>query len=613
VTAAVPLTEAATLRGVRWWWPALPLGGLLLVLAGLAVPRHVQAGDAGELATIMLAGGVPHPSGYPFMRLLGLPARGLAAMGVPPATAAALPCALAGVAAWLVLWPLLARWAGRLPATVAVAVLATASPVLVHTSDSEVWGPHLLACALVLRVCARPSPRAWQLGLALGLAVSHHLTAALLLPVVVGAAWPRPLSASRMVATIAQGVGAGLLGLLPYASLALGAGGAWRWGDTRSLPGLLHHVVRADYGVLSLSLHTEDPAVLDLWARALAIVGSALSGGLAAGPGAAILVLALVVALAVRRPTAAPPGVWWGLWGAVLASTLAFPAAHDIDPKSPFGAWILERFDLLTILLWAPAWAVAAARVCRPRGRPRGDGPSDRARRGSRTARVVLGLGATVLVATQLLRSHARGLPSSDAGVQRYAEDLLRTPTPGRPALVLGTDDHRVFPILFVQHVLHQAPHTVYVDASLLSHAWYREHLRARFPALPDVDKPVALVGALWADPALRDTPVYLANVFSRPAATLPVVPQGVLWRVLPPHRPPPSPDQVVADHLAALGRYEPPISHVRRPAHPWTDDLAAAYNAGTERLLAALHAEGRDAEARALLDALGPWRPPIR
>lgn len=579
-----------------WWWPALALGGLLGALALAAAPRHVQPGDAGELATVMLAGGVPHPSGYPWMRLLGLIARGLWSLGVPPATAAALPCALAGVAAWLVLWPVLARLAGRGPATLAVAVLATASPVLVHGCDSEVWGPHLLACAIVLRLCARARVSPWVLGLGLGLAVSHHLTAALLVPAVVAAAWPRPATVRRVATIAAQGVGAGLVGLLPYATLAIGSEGAWRWGDVRSAAGLAHHVLRVDYGVLSLGLHTEDPAVLDQWARAVAVVGSACSGGLTEGPVAGALVLALVLALAWRRPAGASPVAWAGAWACVLGTTLAFPAAHNIDPHGPFGAWILERFDLLTILVWAPAWAVAAGRVW--------------ARAEGRVVRVVVAVGAVVLVATQLLRSHARGLPADDVVVERYAEDLLRTPPPGGPAVVIGTDDHRVFPVLFVQHVLGRGAQTVYVDASLLSHAWYREHLRARFPALPSVDKPVALVGALWADPALRDTPIYLANVFSRPAAALPVVPEGVLWRVLPPHRPPPGPSEIVAAHLAALGRYGLPPAHADAPAHPFAADLWARYGEGTTQLLAALRRDGRDHEARALEDALGPWRP---
>ncbi|MCA9712271.1 MAG: hypothetical protein KDK70_40920, partial [Myxococcales bacterium] len=202
--------------------------------------------------------------------------------------------------------------------------------------------------------------------------------------------------------------------------------------------------------------------------------------------------------------------------------------------------------------------------------------------------------------------------PSGDDGVERYAHDLLHTPPPGR-ALVIGTDDHRVFPILFVQQVRGQAPDVLYVDASLLSQPWYREHLRARWPELPEIDKPVALIGALWSDPAWADTPILLANVFSRPASQLPVVPYGLLWRVLPPHDRQVTPQRVIDDHLAALARYGTPPAPASAPAHPWTADLHAAYHEGTERLLAALRAEGRDAERRALLDALGPWRPPSR
>ncbi len=580
-------------------WPRWGLAALLVGLAALCVPEHVQAGDAGELATVMLEGGVPHPSGYPWMRVLGLPARALAAMGMNPATAAAWPSALAGVLAWIMLWPLMERWAGRWPATAAVAVMATASPVLVHVPDSEVWGPHLLACVLVLRLAARPDVRPWALGLAFGLALSHHLSAALMLPVVVGAAWPRPFGWRRLARVAGQGIGAGALGLLPYATLAIGTGGAWRWGHTETATGLWRHVLRADYGTFSLSLHQEDPAVLDQWSRAVGIVGDAAAGGLSGAPWIAAAVLVLIAALGCRRPSGASAGLHWGLWGSILASTLAFPAAHNIDPTGPFGAWILERFDLLPILLWTPVWAMAAARLASlATGRP---------------ARIVLVAGALGLVATQLARSAARGVPSTDGGVERYARDLLRTPPPERRAIVIGTDDHRVFPILFVQQVRDEGADVLYIDASLLSQAWYREHLRQRWPDLPDIDKPVALIGALWSDPAHADTPIFLANVFSRPASTLPIVPHGLLWRVLPPHARELTASTIARDHLAALQRYGAPPDPTHGDAHPWTDDLHAAYNEGTGRLLTALHAEGRDADLHALLDALGPWRPPTR
>ncbi len=585
-------------------WPQrLPMAALalgLLVVSALALPTTIQAGDAGEMATVMLRGGVPHPSGYPWMRLLGLPARALAGLGMNPARAAAWPCALAAVGAWLCLWPLLVRWTGRGPATFAVAVLATASPMMLHANDAEVWGLHLLACALVIRIAAREDVRPWTLGLVFGLAISHHLSAALLLPLVVGAAWPRPLGWARLAKTAGQGLAGGALGLTPLLTLAIGGGGAWRWGDTQSWSGLVHHVLRADYGILSLSLHTTDPAVLDQWTRMVHTVGSAVGAGLPSGTLACTLVLVGVAALAgLRRPAAIRPGVWVGLWLTVGASTLAFPAAHNIDPTRPFGAWILERFDLLTVLLWTPLVAIAAARV--------------RERAPGRIATGVLLVGASLAVATQTARSFARGVPASDTGVERYARDLLRTPPPDTRAVVIGTDDHRLFPVLFVQHVRGDAPKTLYIDASLLSQPWYRAHLHARWPRLPDIEKPVALIDAMWRDPALADTPIFLANVFSRPAASLPVVPHGLLWRVLPPGGRQVTATQVVADHLAAMHRYGPAPVTRSSPSHPWTADLHAAYNEGTGRLLNALRAEGRDADLRALLDGLGSWGPPSR
>ncbi|MCH9681945.1 MAG: DUF2723 domain-containing protein [Deltaproteobacteria bacterium] len=581
-------------------WPWYVLGATLLGLAALSVPESVQAGDAGEMATVMLEGGVPHPSGYPWMRVLGLPASGLVALGMEPARAAAWPCALAGVVAWLLLWPMLVRWTGRPPATFAIALLATASPVLLHVNDAEVWGLHLLASAVVLRVADRDPVRPWQLGLCFGLALSHHLSAALLLPVVVGAAWPRPFGWRRLGRVAAQGIGAGLAGLLPLATLALGSGGAWRWGDTQSLSGLARHVLRADYGVFELSLHQTDPLVLDQWTRVVDTVGTAMGAGLPTGPMVGAMVLGVVALAALRCPTTVRPGLWWGLWGSVLASTLAFPAAHNIDPTRPFGAWILERFDLLTLLLWTPLLAVATARLLArvPAGR---------------LVPAALTVAAMVLVATQTARSFARGVPSTDDGVERYARDLLQTPAPGQRAVVIGTDDHRLFPIVFMQHVRGASPDTLYIDASLLSQPWYRAHLREHWPALPDVDKPVALIATMWRDPALRDTPIYLANVFSRPAMQLPILPQGLLWRVLPPHDRDVGPSQVLADHLATLARYGPLPNAGSWPSHPWTADLHAAYNEGTAQLVTALRDAGRELDARALLDTLGDRRPPSR
>src|SRR5690606_9062686 len=86
--------------GPRAWGSTWLVAGVLLGVAAWAMPSAIQAGDAGEFATVMLRGGVPHPSGYPWMRILGWPARALEVLGVPPVRAAAWPCAAPAIVGW---------------------------------------------------------------------------------------------------------------------------------------------------------------------------------------------------------------------------------------------------------------------------------------------------------------------------------------------------------------------------------------------------------------------------------------------------------------------------------------------------------------------------------
>jgi hypothetical protein len=555
----------------------------LVALATWACPRHVQPGDAGEFATVMLEGGVPHPSGYPWMRVLGGPARAFAAIGMPPALAAALPCALAGAAGWTWIAAILSRFVPGVIACVAVALVATAHVVVVHTADSEVWGPLVLAVAAVLHVAWRPSPRPFVVGLVLGLAVSHHFTAIGLVPVAIAAVWPTPLRAATLVRTGARGLAGSALGLCAYATLAIGSGGPWRWGDVRSPAGLVDHVLRRDYGTFSLSLHDRDPAAADQLARVGESLARALSGGLVESPwiGAAI-VLALALAAARAWPsTERRAGI--GLAFALVWSAIVFPCMHDIEPGSPLAAWILERFDVLTLALCVPLLAVAGTSLAAAVQAP--------------SIRLALAGAGVVLVGRQLAESYARGLPCDDDAIEVYARDVLRTPPPDRRALVLGSDDHRTFGVLFADAVLREGPNVLYVDASLLAHPWYRARLRERWPDLPDIDKPVALVGALWAADA--DVSIYLANDFSRHSAALPRVPEGVLYRVLAPSERALGPDEFAARHDAALARLVGPPA----PGHsPFAVDLAASWSEPSLALVRALRRGGREDLAAAIL-----------
>jgi hypothetical protein len=590
--------------------------GLVVVLGAVAwwaAPSTVQAGDAGEMATVMLRGGVPHPSGYPWMRALGIVARALEALGVPPATAAALPCAWAGVAGFAILHRVALRAAtppgtstglgAAIVATFAVALPALGAPVVQHVVDAEVWGPLVLFTAIVVHTAVVRRSPPLVLGILFGLAVSHHLTAALLLPVVVAAAIPSPLHVPALLRAGALGIAGGLVGAVPpYLTLMLGSDGAWRWGDTTTLAGLWHHVTRADYGVFALGLHTERPEAIDQLARVARSLGGNLSAGLVPMAVGGLLVV-LALAVAVRRPgSGLSRRDRIGLAAAVILSGFAFPLLHNVDPHSPLHAWILERFDILPLAVLTPLLAAALA--------PLPVLAADKRRIG-----IGLTIGGALLLVRQLVFTAWHGLPADDTTVQRYAIDLLRTPEPGRRAVVLGTDDHRLFPILYAQAVLERGPDVLYVDASMLAYPWYRAWLRERFPDLPgtagEIDKPVRLLSALAADEAWDDAAFYLANDFSRHSAALPRVPEGILWRVVLPGEPPPTADEVLARHRAALRRYAdggPPPTDPALPAHPFASDLASAYAEHTAALAHALREEGRPAEAEALLrEALSP------
>ncbi len=599
-----------------------------MAVALVTLPSHIQGGDAGEFATIMLRGGVPHPSGYPWMRVLGAVARLLEGAGVGSVVAASLPSAFCGVAAWIVIQRLCREWGHPLAGSFVVMMVASSGTAVLHINDCEVWGPLMLLAAIFMKFSLGTKVRSpLLLGFLLGLTTSHHLTGILLIPLAVGSAWPE--DHRHLVKHGVHGLVGSTVGLLPLLTLALGAGGAWRWGDTRTIAGWIRHVTRGDYGVFQLSLHRDEHSLLDLGSRAVSDIGESFSGGSVISPIASAVFLALVIFIAAKRWRSFPrtrslssashprSGPVWGLCGVLFSTTLGFPAAQNIDPLSPFGSWILERFDLLAFLVWAPVFAVAAAQLTQWTTQGLARTEPQRA-----LAPWLMGSLAVTLMLSQGAHLLERGTPADESGVQAYAQDLLATPRPGRRAIVFGTDDHRGFPVLFMQQVGQKGRDVLYVDAQLLTHAWYRSFLRKRWPDLPDVDKPLHLMSALWRHPTLAQTPIYIANIFSRPASKLQMIPEGMLLRVIPPvtalNRLPDEffdPNAIAKRHLAALGRYiaRPAMfggrSHPR--AHPWSADLWHRYAEGSQQLSARLRADDLEDLAseidRTLAGLLGP------
>lgn len=188
-----------------------------------------HGGDGGELITAAVTLGVPHPPGYPTYVILGnvlsrLPV-GSVAYRFNLFTAVCTALAAGFVTATVFTFPPKRQnWAGALAAGLTFAFL----PLVWHQAlITEVYGLNLLLLAAGLWALLSGRP-AWLVGFFWGLALTTHLTAVFMLPLILISIprhqWKRAL------------VGA-LLGLLPFLALPLLAqtDSPVVWGEPTSL------------------------------------------------------------------------------------------------------------------------------------------------------------------------------------------------------------------------------------------------------------------------------------------------------------------------------------------------------------------------------------------
>ena len=233
----------------------------------LTAATTVEGADNGEFCTLFATGGVAHPSGYPLYTLL---LRAFAWMPAStPAHGAALVTAGIGLAAVALLYFACRAWGAEPWAAALGATVFGVSPIAWDlATQAEVFSLNAaLAAAIVLLAAplgpAKGRSRVLWLGLLAGLGLSNHHTIVLLAPLGIWA-FVRGVRESTetgtsALRTLALGVGALLLGLLPYASLPFAARGdlttRWVWGDVTTLGGIFDHLRRADYGTTELALH----------------------------------------------------------------------------------------------------------------------------------------------------------------------------------------------------------------------------------------------------------------------------------------------------------------------------------------------------------------------
>ncbi len=571
------------------------VGIAALVLYAATASTTVQGGDAGELLTVAAGGGVAHPPGYPLFT-------GLAALclklplGTLPWRGAMAAAVLAATGLGLVAAAVQRLTSHRLAAVAAAGSLGLSGLCWRYATVSEVFAGGVFTAGAVLFVATgvragwRGPAAALALGLAVASGIANHHTVVLLAPLVLWALWHA--CKERPVPSLAAGAAGLLPGFAAYLAL-MPAGGTWRWGDTGSPEGLVHHFLRRDYGTFSLAI---SDAQVPVWAHPWDWL-TALPVEFA---GVFFVLGAVGVVHALRRPS----GFGLALLATLLLTGPVFFLKFNL-PVEGFWTVVTSRFHLLPNTVFA-VWVGLGAAAWLDSGILAG-------------RRLRAGLVAVSL----LLAGFASSGHAPHRGwtvLEDYARNALSVVEPD--ALILGNGDSRLFAFLYLQSIVSLRPDVAYVEPDLLGYPWYRDRLNVLHPGLlPELDGKVhvplpKLVGRHYGRRPIYVAPRLLEDA-PLAAALPPAYPYGaVFMRLVGPQDTLPPPAAVEAQLRRSLAGFTVGSRVVteHEATATWESEAWDQY-AITFAVLADGYEAGGDAVAaarcRATASELSPWRFP--
>lgn len=439
---------------------AFAAGGVALLAYQRTLAPGITEIDSGELAAVAATLGIAHPSGYPLFSMTGrvwtLATAGLRVITWMNVLSAVL-CAGTVLLLFRVVRDLLpervgaARTAGAWVGALAFAFHGTLWSVAVVT---EVHALQMFLDAALLHavVCAGlwgggPFRERALVGggYFAGLALTNHLTAALLLPGVAVSAWRRRTAIRPRVALAA--VGSGLLGVSAYAFLPIrSAQDPWLdWGSPVTWETLVRHVTGAQYRVWMFSSGET--------------LGANLGQLLQGLPGFSWPLLALAP-IGLWRARRVPGLLAGSLTMAVLAT--AYPLGYQIHDIATY---------FLPLYLIAAVWiGLGATQV--------GEWAQ---RRSPPLRRLVAAVFALPVV--PLILNGKEADRSRDRYIEAMARSFLATPRESS-VVVTAYWDVLMSPSLYLQRVEGVRPDLVVLDQEHFRRRWMVPWLRRHVPEL---------------------------------------------------------------------------------------------------------------------------------
>ena len=556
----------------------LLLFGCIAVVYGATLAGSVLGGDSGEFATLAAGPGVAHPPGYPLYGML-LRILDFLPVATPMARASALTAAMGVGAAFALFRAALAWGAEPFAAGIAVVLWAFAPITWSLATSPEVFILNAALCAGIVAVAGpfattKGLLRGLLLGLLAGLALSNHHTAVLLAPVGLYGLTLAMKESERPLRTVGLALLAGLVGLAPYALLPLQAadpGALWAWGEPGTLAGLLHHVLRADFGTLQLGIRSDN---VDAWTQVGALVIASIEqthwAGIVACVGGAVWLLS-----SRNRPAQmVGRGAAFVLFITLVLVGPLFVSRMNLAPVG-VAARVVERFYLLPMTVGSVFVALGFQGWFRTLD----------LRQDVQFAILGAVITLTAAVSFQQVREHHR------PDVSRYVENVLVSVPP--KSVILGTEDHRLFGFLYRQRALGERADVQYLDPTMMHYGWYRSAMeRQTGLALPAPQGETVSTTAIAEAVLASGRPLFLTNVFSMaiPRA-FPTYPAGLLVRVLPKGAAAPHPLEVERINAELFDRYWLP--DYPASADSWAGLVALDYARPWEQLATAFASIG--------------------
>jgi hypothetical protein len=437
---------------------------LLSLLYAWTLCPTVSGGDSGELIATAYTLSTPHPPGYPLYTLLAngfthWPWGSIASrVGMLSVLCNALAATVMGMA--------VRRVTGSGPAAFFSASAFALMPLSWrYAVTTDVFALNNLFVAGLLYSTAALQRR-WDNTTAcgcaglMGLGLSNHQTFIFfVLPAMLWIAvqsWQRPAprtwSTARLSGIASVCFGAGLLPYLAmpwlYDSLNL-----LSWGDLRTVPGWLRHVLRQEYGTFHLNAAGDVPEASPFFSLVHLYCRDLFYGTLGCVPLGCAAVL-------LRSPQKSSRGVhsWAMLWSlSGLFYAVVFFNLADLPTSVPVHREMQSRFWLQLHLVLCALAGVGAQRLwerCNisPKAIPW----------------ALCGLSAT-----QLLQHYGAADASQDTFLQNVAQQTLE-PLPHN-ALVLTRGEHLFNPLRYVQSCERLRPDVLLLSVELMHAPWYRE------------------------------------------------------------------------------------------------------------------------------------------